>query len=129
MKIAKIILRNDTTSNWNAVSDTVILMRGEIGVEFPDEGGAPKLKMGDGINVWNNLPYIKIEGTTDTSELNKRVTVLEETVGGFDIRIQNTESGVTAAVSASEATAASVEQFKEEVNTTLALQNETIAAA
>lgn len=131
-KIMKIVLRNDTTSNWNAVGDTVILLKGEMGVEFPDAGGEPKLKLGDGTTVWNQLPYIKTEsngGTADTSELEERVTILEETVGGFDIRIQNAESGVTAAVTAAEETQAEMELFKEEANTTFASQNEAIAAA
>lgn len=128
VKIAKIVLRNDIASSWSAVGDEVILLKGEMGVEFPDEGGAPKLKLGDGISTWNELPYIKTEnaGNVDTSELEERVTLLEETVGGFDIRIQNTESGVTAAITAVDEAKAEVTAFKEEVNTTLAEQNEIV---
>ena len=92
MKTAKIVLRNDTAANWAAVGNTLILLKGEPGVEFPEDGGAPKIKIGDGVTVWNDLEYIAIENDVpvvpgDTTELENRVTILEETVGGFDIRI------------------------------------------
>ena len=130
VKIAKIVLRNDIASSWKAVGDEVILFKGEMGVEFPDEGGAPKLKLGDGVTTWNELPYIKTENAdnVDTSELEGRVTLLEETIGGFDIRIQNTESGVTAAINAVDEVKVEMAAFKEEVNTTLMEQSETISA-
>lgn len=67
----KIVLRNDTASNWTAVGDEVVLLQGEIGVEFPDDGSDPKMKMGDGISVWNELPYLD---TDDNSELENKVT-------------------------------------------------------
>ena len=134
MKTAKIVLRNDTAANWAAVGNTLILLKGEPGVEFPEDGGTPKIKIGDGVTVWNDLEYIAIENDVpvvpgDTTELENRVTILEETVGGFDIRIQNTESGVVAAVTAAEESKTEVANFKEEVNTTIAAQAEAISTA
>ena len=132
-KIAKIVLRNDTYSNWSSVGDSVILLRGEFGVEFPDEGGEPKLKMGDGIHVWNKLPYLKTENggneSADTTEIEERLVLLEDTVDGFNIRIQNSESGVTAAITAVEEALATIETLREETIANLATQTETIAAA
>ena len=58
-----------------------------------------------------------------------KTTLLEETVGGYDIRIQNAESGVTAAVIAADETKAEMEVLKGEVNAALASQNELITAA
>lgn len=54
----RIILRNDTTAGWEAVKadDTYKLLKGEIGIEFV-ESGSPKMKIGDGISTWADLPY------------------------------------------------------------------------
>lgn len=52
----RFVLRNDSTENWNAVEDTAVLLKGEVGVEFTE--GAPRLKVGDGISPWKSLPYV-----------------------------------------------------------------------
>lgn len=54
----RIILRNDTTANWEAVKAdaTYKLLKGEIGIEFV-ESGSPKMKIGDGTSTWEALPY------------------------------------------------------------------------
>ena len=54
----RIILRNDTTADWEAVKadDTYKLLKGEIGIEFV-ESGSPKMKIGDGTSTWEALPY------------------------------------------------------------------------
>lgn len=50
-----IVLRNDTSANWEANSDQ-ILLKGEVGIEFlPD--GEKKMKIGDGVTSWANLEY------------------------------------------------------------------------
>jgi hypothetical protein len=36
-KITRIVLRNDTKSNWDSVGDTAVLLKGEVGIEFPDD--------------------------------------------------------------------------------------------
>ena len=53
--ITRIILRNDSTANWLANSSAV-LSRGEVGFEFTESGQA-KMKVGDGLTAWTNLPY------------------------------------------------------------------------
>ena len=59
----RIILRNDSTANWEAVKadDASILLKGEVGVEFnPDAtstGAITKFKIGDGVHRWEDLPY------------------------------------------------------------------------
>ena len=54
----RIILRNDTTADWEAVkaNATYKLLKGEIGIEFV-ESGSPKMKIGDGTSTWEALPY------------------------------------------------------------------------
>lgn len=50
-----IILRNDLTANWLANS-SVILNRGEVGIEFLADGKV-KMKIGDGKKTWAQLSY------------------------------------------------------------------------
>lgn len=56
----RIVSRNDSSANWELVKDTATLLKGEIGVEFLTDGTA-KVKVGDGTNVWSNLPYCGAE--------------------------------------------------------------------
>ena len=51
----RIILRNDSTINWEAQKEQVLL-KGEVGVEFLADGSA-KLKIGDGVKSWAELDY------------------------------------------------------------------------
>ena len=51
----RIVLRNDSTANWLA-SESTILMRGEVGIEFLDNGKV-KMKVGNGTASWAELPY------------------------------------------------------------------------
>ena len=59
----RIVLRNDSKSNWQAVQtdETKILLKGEVGIEFnPSADGedvVTKFKIGDGIHTWAELPY------------------------------------------------------------------------
>ena len=59
----KIILRNDSKANWEAVKadDVSVLLKGEVGIEFnPDAtsaGAVTKFKIGDGVHKWEDLPY------------------------------------------------------------------------
>jgi hypothetical protein len=57
----KIVLRNDTKANWDAVADKVKLLAGEIGIE-KDTG---LFKIGNGTDFWKDLPYAN-EGTHAT---------------------------------------------------------------
>lgn len=60
----RIALRNDSTANWKANSD-VVLMKGEMGVEFTD-AGETKMKLGDGQKKWSELDYFG--GETDVHQ-------------------------------------------------------------
>ena len=51
----RIVLRNDSTAKWLEGKDQ-ILLKGEVGIEFL-ESGKVKMKIGDGITTWENLPY------------------------------------------------------------------------
>lgn len=65
----RIILRNDSTAGWSAVEDTVVLLKGEVGLEFVTttklvDGeyqniptGKVKMKIGDGVSTWAELSY------------------------------------------------------------------------
>lgn len=52
---SRIILRNDSTANWLA-NESQVLLKGEVGIEFLSNGKV-KMKIGDGVSTWSNLPY------------------------------------------------------------------------
>ncbi|MCL2440469.1 MAG: hypothetical protein FWD14_01885 [Treponema sp.] len=72
--IARILLRRDTTENWNAVNP--ILDNGEMGIEII--GNERKIKIGDGSSNWNNLSYATLTKEEIinyiSDELDKRPT-------------------------------------------------------
>ena len=131
IKTSKIVLRNDSPENWIAAN--TILLKGEPAIEF-DENNVAKVKIGDGITSWVNLPYLTTETTSGegggevSPELEGRVTTLETTIGGFDVRISNAESGVTAAVTASNEALAALEEMRAENTTNAENQNAAIAS-
>lgn len=61
----RIALRNDSSANWQANSN-VILLKGEIGIEF-DESGNVKMKVGDGTTSWGELNYFGGESSEQPS--------------------------------------------------------------
>lgn len=73
--ITRITLRNDSTANWLANSSAVLL-KGEVGFEFPESGQA-KMKVGDGLTAWADLPYFG----ESTGAL---VNAIDENVLAFD---------------------------------------------
>jgi hypothetical protein len=52
----RIVLRNDSTGNWATVKDTAKLLQGEVGIEILGNGKT-KMKIGDGVSTWAELPY------------------------------------------------------------------------
>jgi len=62
MIVANLVMRNDTTENWSAVEETAVLLKGEIGVEFAED--ATKVKVGDGVTPWKDLPYVTTHTAT-----------------------------------------------------------------
>lgn len=105
----RIVLRNDTTANWLA-AQSVVLLKGEVGVEFTLDGKT-KLKIGDGIKTWAELDYFgcdfeSVEAAiaalqSDVAKINgvlfpsaegsqtllSRVETLESEVAGVDQKI------------------------------------------
>ena len=68
-----IVLRNGTTTQW--ASTSVTLLKGEMAVEFQLDGqnniaGSPKLKVGDGVTSYANLPYVGV----DLSEISTMIS-------------------------------------------------------
>lgn len=59
----RFVLRADTNSNWSAVENTAILLKGEPAFEFFTDG-TTKMKVGDGETAWKDLPYVAA-GTAD----------------------------------------------------------------
>jgi hypothetical protein len=51
----QIQLRNDTAANWSIANP--VLARGEVGVEIDTN----KIKIGNGLSVWENLSYSGID--------------------------------------------------------------------
>ena len=60
----RILLRNDETANWLKNQNTV-LGQGEAGVEFL-ANGKTKIKIGDGVKKWSELPYVDGEDIVQT---------------------------------------------------------------
>lgn len=86
----KIVLRNDTKANWDAVADKVTLLAGEIGIE-KDTG---LFKIGNGTDLWKDLPYAN-EGTHAT---HYEVTTIGTQTDEEAIAAKLTELGVEAAL-------------------------------
>lgn len=58
MSWARIRPKRDISANW--VLANPILLEGELGIEYPNDGigtGLVKAKLGDGIKHWNDLEY------------------------------------------------------------------------
>ena len=51
----RLIIRHDSTTEWNNNSSAVLLA-GEMGIEFLSNGKV-KMKVGDGVTEWSELPY------------------------------------------------------------------------
>jgi hypothetical protein len=70
----RIVLRHDSTANWLA-NESSVLLRGEIGVEFFDDGKV-KFKIGDGVTPWSGLSYFGGEIIGD----KKSIDIVNETL-------------------------------------------------
>ena len=108
-KITRIVLRHDSSTNWNEVGDTVVLLKGEVGVEYPNEGGSPKLKIGDGLTPWATLGYLSLGGNSSVDD--SAIQTLLNLVNTFDTRITNAEGSAAQAIVVSEETAKKLEEI------------------
>lgn len=102
----RLVLRNDIYTAWESTNP--ILLKGEIGVEYnpsaPTEQGnldySVKIKVGDGVNTWNDLPYFGgdsevIENVTQ--EVTNITNILgdEKTEGSVIYRVGTLEEAVS----------------------------------
>jgi len=79
----KILLRNDTATNWS--TENPVLGKGEVGIEI----NTNKFKIGDGITAWNSLNYA---GTVVSgSATNGHITI-----DGTDTTVYTLPIGATA---------------------------------
>ena len=80
----RVILRNDSTANWEAHSN-VVLYKGEIGIEFLTDNSV-KMKVGDGVKTWAELDYVTSAKTVDLNGDNKTIVIENGTAKlfGFD---------------------------------------------
>ena len=76
----RIVIRNDSTTNW-LTNESAVLLKGEVGIEFLADGKV-KMKVGDGIKTWTQLPYFGGEEakTVQVSSLEE-ITETELAVG------------------------------------------------
>ncbi len=54
--LRRILVRRDTSTNWESVNPA--LQQGEIGMDLTNR----RMKVGDGFNNWNDLPYVDDAG-------------------------------------------------------------------
>ena len=76
----RIVIRNDSTTNW-LTNESAVLLKGEVGIEFLVDGKV-KMKVGDGIKTWAQLDYFGGEEakTFQVSSLDE-ITETELAVG------------------------------------------------
>ena len=101
----RILLRNDETANWLKHQNTV-LGKGEAGVEFL-ANGKTKIKIGDGVKKWSELPYVDGEDIVQTQVFQieaqaeqEDLTAIANAVG--DAVLQNGDIAIIKRVIASE---------------------------
>ncbi|MDR0722092.1 MAG: hypothetical protein LBF75_04755 [Treponema sp.] len=95
MSIKKILIRRDTTANFERYNPT--LSTGEFGIELCPDGNR-KVKIGDGSTAWNDLGY-----AINDAEYTERLDHIQEQEEGQDFlletlrkAISNLEPAVTA---------------------------------
>lgn len=55
-------LRRGTKEEWETVGKDIVPLEGELVLEMDKSGrGLHRLKIGDGINLYSNLPYISVD--------------------------------------------------------------------
>lgn len=72
----RIVICNDTTANWG--TSQKVILKGEYAIEFP-ENGEPKVKIGNGVDTFANLPYITKTPTEITNAINSAVNAAKHT--------------------------------------------------
>jgi len=86
--ISQIQHRRDTTANW--VLHNPILAEGELGIEFYDNN-IIKIKIGNGINTWNELTYLSNPETVISNSNASGVVDLDVSIANiFEIILSGT---------------------------------------
>ena len=68
----RIQLRRDTAANW--VSENPVLLEGELGLELDDSRN--RMKIGNGTDAWNDLPYFLDAREEEVGDYNDFLTAL-----------------------------------------------------
>lgn len=72
----RLVLRNDTAAEWTAKNP--VLLKGEMGIE----NDTNKMKIGDGVTAWADLPYAGVDEATITNIIDNNregVTCIDST--------------------------------------------------
>lgn len=93
----RIVLRHDTTANWDLVKDRIVLLEGEAGLEYCADGNI-KVKFGDGISTWGALEYWggAHESLEDAiAAINTRLDTIDSQIVALQNTIGPVEEGKT----------------------------------
>ena len=93
IKQTRISLRNDSKANWN-VNSSAVLLRGEVGIEFSEDGKS-RLKIGDGVTPWGELPYLGSGSNSIISSIDKNVLAIDEKDNLTMLGFQEAEAGTS----------------------------------
>jgi hypothetical protein len=122
MAVRRILIRRDTTENWNSPGAT-LLSNGELGVEICTDG-TRKLKIGDGFSAWPGLPYAidnelyaNILNVIDEkdAEQEKKINEIEEALAG----VSGSVSEISEDVAEANAVIAEISEKNEEQDSKL----------
>lgn len=83
----RIVIRNDSTTNW-LTNESAVLLKGEVGIEFLEDGKV-KMKVGDGVKTWTQLPYFGGE-EAKTFQVNSLEEITETELAVGDTAIVKT---------------------------------------
>lgn len=53
----RIVIRNDSSTNWINNGSEIVLLKGEMAIEFDSTTGKPKIKIGDGVTKYPDLEF------------------------------------------------------------------------
>lgn len=70
----RIQLRRDTSARWAEINP--ILLEGEVGYEIDTK----LRKIGDGVNRWNDLEYLKAEGISQETGNSQNITMSQDAI-------------------------------------------------
>ena len=88
----RIVVCSKTTSEWG--SDATVILKGEFAVELT--GDTPKIKVGNGIDTFKDLPYLALTPQEVQSLIDQIVSQTAHTHGNFQILNATTASFTTA---------------------------------